>query len=181
MLNSITTYTYHSPCGDILLGSHNSSLCLCDWKYRKTRSTIDKRIQHALKAEYCEGITPVIESASHQLDRYFSGEICRFDVPLLFVGTEFQQRVWTELRHIPYAATISYLQLAELLGIPKAVRAVANANGANAISIFVPCHRVIGASGKLTGYAGGFNAKQFLINLECSHKDHFDVMHQLNR
>ena len=89
-----------------------------------------------------------------------------FDIPLLFVGTDFQKRVWKLLLKIPYGQTISYGTMAEKLGNPQAIRAVANANGANAISIFAPCHRVIGSNNSLTGYGGGLNAKKYLLQLE---------------
>ena len=93
-----------------------------------------------------------------------------FDIPLLFIGTEFQKNVWHKLLEIPYGKTVSYGELAKLLGIPKAVRAVANANGANAISIFAPCHRVIGSDHSLTGYGGGLAAKRLLLDLELNGK-----------
>ena len=89
-----------------------------------------------------------------------------FTVPLLFAGTDFQQKVWRLLQEIPYGSTLTYAGLAAGLGMPGAVRAVANANGANALSLFVPCHRVIGADGSLTGYAGGTDAKKYLLDLE---------------
>ena len=89
-----------------------------------------------------------------------------FDIPLLLVGTDFQKKVWEQLLAIPYGETVSYGELAASLGMPSAVRAVANANGANAISIFVPCHRVTGSGQTLTGYGGGLDAKRFLLELE---------------
>ena len=89
-----------------------------------------------------------------------------FDLPLLFAGTDFQKRVWDLLLTIPYGKTLSYGELARQLGLPNATRAVANANGANAISIFAPCHRIIGSDGTLTGYGGGLAAKRFLLELE---------------
>ena len=100
------------------------------------------------------------------MDEYFRRERRAFDIPLLFAGTEFQNKVWDMLLQIPYGRTVSYAGMALSLGIPKAVRAVANANGANAISIFAPCHRVIGSNGSLTGYGGGLDAKRFLLELE---------------
>jgi methylated-DNA-[protein]-cysteine S-methyltransferase len=106
--------------------------------------------------------------AKAQLDGYFSGERRSFDVPLLFVGTEFQKRVWNELLTIPYGTTISYGDMAGNIGMSAAVRAVANANGANSLSVFAPCHRVIGSNGSLTGYGGGLAAKKFLLELEQS-------------
>lgn len=137
---------------------------MCDWPVEKHR----KRLERMLDAEFVEGSTPVIDRAIAQLDEYFAGSRRRFDIPLLLVGTPFQKSVWTELLAIPYGSTISYAELARRIGRPTAVRAVANSNGANALSIFVPCHRVIGADCSLTGYAGGLLAKNYLLNLENS-------------
>ena len=108
----------------------------------------------------------ITDVANQQLDEYFRRERTAFDLPLLFVGTEFQKRVWEELLRIPYGATLSYGEMTRKLGIPKAVRALANANGANPISIIAPCHRVIGSNGTLTGYGGGLEAKRYLLELE---------------
>lgn len=101
-----------------------------------------------------------------QLDEYFAKERKEFDLPLMFVGTGFQKSVWNALLSIPYGKTESYGALAARLGRPTAVRAVAGANGANAISIIVPCHRVIGSDHSLTGYGGGIEAKKYLLELE---------------
>ena len=101
-----------------------------------------------------------------QLGAYFAGELTNFDLPLAAVGTPFQRSVWAALRRIPYAETRSYGQLADALGRPEAVRAVGAANGANPLSIIVPCHRVVGANGNLTGYGGGLERKRFLLELE---------------
>ena len=101
-----------------------------------------------------------------QLAEYFAGERQTFDVPLKLAGTPFQQRVWQELVRIPFGTTITYGELARRLGQPTASRAVGHANGRNPISIIVPCHRVIGADGKLTGYAGGIDKKQWLLDWE---------------
>ena len=101
-----------------------------------------------------------------QLAEYFAGERQQFDVPLKLAGTPFQQRVWQELVRIPFGTTITYAQLAQRVGKPTASRAVGHANGRNPISIIVPCHRVIGANGKLTGYAGGVEKKQWLLEWE---------------
>lgn len=103
-----------------------------------------------------------------ELDEYFRGERRDFDIPLLLAGSEFQKRVWQQLRHIPYGQTVSYGELAAAIGAPKSVRAVANANGANAISIILPCHRVIGSDGSLTGYGGGIDTKRYLLELESN-------------
>jgi methylated-DNA-[protein]-cysteine S-methyltransferase len=106
------------------------------------------------------------DAAREQLDAYFAGELEAFDLPLAPHGTPFQLRVWEQLAKIPFAETISYKELALRLGDPKVVRAVGLANGRNPISIVVPCHRVIGANGTLTGYGGGLERKRFLLELE---------------
>ncbi|HQW75395.1 MAG: methylated-DNA--[protein]-cysteine S-methyltransferase [Dokdonella sp.] len=115
--------------------------------------------------------------ARRQFDAYFAGELTDFDLPLAPHGSEFQQRVWQVLRTIPYAATISYGELARRVGNPRASRAVGLANGANPLSIIVPCHRVIGANGSLTGYGGGLAAKRHLLDLERHHapREHFTL------
>jgi methylated-DNA-[protein]-cysteine S-methyltransferase len=108
-----------------------------------------------------------LEEAVRQLRAYFEGELREFDLPLAPQGTEFQKRVWRELRNIPYGTTISYGELARRVGNPNGSRAVGLANGANPISIIIPCHRVIGSNGKLTGYGGGLERKQLLLALEA--------------
>ena len=164
--NIIKTRRYESPCGTLLLGSFDGRLCLCDWQVEKRRDHVDRRLKRALQAEFENGTSDVIEKAVAQLDEYFAGKRKEFDVPLLFVGTDFQKKVWNELLNIPYGQTVSYGEMARCIGLPQSVRAVANANGANAISIFAPCHRVIGGDGSLTGYGGGLAAKKTLLELE---------------
>lgn len=154
--------------GELILGSYKNKLCLADWRYRKMRASIDTRIQKGLNSYYEEHNTEIIEQTINQLNEYFMGERKEFSIPLLFVGTDFQKDVWNALIKIPYGKTDSYLGLSKKLGNEKAVRAVATANGANAISIIVPCHRIIGSKGDLVGYAGGINTKKKLLNLEGS-------------
>ena len=166
MHDNINIQHYTSPCGELLLGAYDGRLCLCDWLTEKHHARVMNRLQRSLRAEITEAADPVLEEAAKQLDEYFAGKRREFDIPLLPVGTDFQKHVWQALRAIPYGTTISYADLARRLNMPKAVRAVANANGANAISIFVPCHRVVGADGSLTGYAGGLDAKQWLQTFE---------------
>ncbi len=139
------------------------------------RQTIDKRILGGLDASFEEGETIVTEMAQHQLNEYFSADRIIFDVPLLMVGSSFQKTVWNELLKIPYGKTESYLGLSRKIGNEKAIRSVAAANGANAISIMVPCHRIIGSDGKLTGYGGGLQAKRKLLQLEM-HKQSSDQL-----
>ena len=157
---------YLSPIGALLLGSYEDKLCLCDWQNEKRRTLIDKRLQKAFNATYSKQTTDIIEQSIEQLEEFFAHERTKFNIPLAFVGTDFQKLVWNKLLEIPYGETISYGEMAKQLDIPQSVRAVANANGANAISIFVPCHRVIGSNHQLTGYAGGIDAKRALLNLE---------------
>ena len=107
-----------------------------------------------------------------QLRAYFAGEIQGFDLPIRLSGTDFQRCVWAELEKIPYGETRSYLDVARAIGRPRGARAVGSANGQNPISIVVPCHRVVGASGSLTGYAGGVDRKRWLLAHESSHRAH---------
>ncbi len=116
---------------------------------------------------------PLLRRAVEQLGAYFAGELREFALPLDMQGTEFQKRVWQELRKIPYGETRSYSFVASAIGAPKSVRAVGAANGRNPIPIVVPCHRVIGASGALTGYGGGLPLKKFLLDLEARHSHLF--------
>jgi methylated-DNA-[protein]-cysteine S-methyltransferase len=132
--------------------------CICGVYFKKEK--IPKNIE---KSE-----TPLIKKAAKQLDEYFNGKRKTFDLPIVMHGTDFQVLVWEALKTIPYGETRSYGQLAAMIGNPKASRAVGMANNRNPISIIVPCHRVIGHDGSLTGYAGGLELKQKLLKLEKS-------------
>jgi methylated-DNA-[protein]-cysteine S-methyltransferase len=165
-MNNIHIQYFDTRYGELIIGSYNKKLCLCDWRYRNKRDAIDSRLKSQLKAEYVEMDDDVLRETRNQLDEYFNHERKRFDIPLLMVGTPFQKQVWNGLLDIPFGKTSSYLQLAENISNKSAVRAVANANGANAISIIIPCHRIIGSNGKLVGYAGGLEAKAGLLGLE---------------
>lgn len=166
MLQIIKTMQYEAPCGELVLGSFGDALCLCDWTSGKQSGRIAGRLRRILKADFEEGTSDVLNLAVLQLDEFFAGKSSGFNVPLLFAGTDFQKFVWNELLKIPFGETVSYGEVARRIGMPEAVRAVANANGANAISIFVPCHRVIGSDHSLTGYGGGLDIKEFLLKLE---------------
>ena len=168
--NIIKIKRYESPCGILMLGSFGDKLCLCDWQVEKHREHVDKRLKRLLRAEFEEGMSDVIGEAARQLDEFFAGKRKEFTVPLLFVGTEFQKLVWNELLKIRFGQTISYGERAQRIGMSKAVRAVANANGANSMSIFAPCHRIIGSDRSLTGYAGGLPAKKYLLELEANNE-----------
>lgn len=159
---------FTTPVGELILGSYEGKLCLADWRYRKKREQIDSRLQKGLNAQYVEENSEVIEVTITQLEEYFTHKRKVFDIPLLMLGTDFQNSVWERLIKIPYGKTASYLELAKNVGNEKAVRAVASANGANAISILIPCHRIIGSDGSLTGYAGGLDVKKKLLELESN-------------
>lgn len=146
--------SFESPLGFLILKSNGESVTEISF----AESEIHE--QHS-----CE----VLEKCKVQLERFFSGELMNFDLPLDPAGTEFQQKVWTELLKIPYGETITYMDLAVCLGDPKCIRAAGTANGKNPIAIVIPCHRVIGAGNKLTGYAGGIWRKKMLLELEMKH------------
>jgi methylated-DNA-[protein]-cysteine S-methyltransferase len=170
-MERISIQYFKTPLGELILGSFQDKLCLCDWRYRKMRDEIDNRIQKGLGLKYFEEESSVIQAAKEQLNEYLNGQRKEFSILLLLVGSDFQKSVWNELLKVPFGKTETYLGLSKKLGNEKAIRAVASANGANAISIFVPCHRIIGSDGKLIGYAGGIGAKKKLLRLEGSAHD----------
>lgn len=167
-MNQMYIQYFKTSYGELVLGSFNEKLCMCDWRYRRMRTTVDNRLKKGLQATFIEEDNGILKATRQQLDEYFSYKRKKFDIPLLMVGTEFQKSVWNILMQIPFGMTSSYLNLVEKIGNKKAVRAVASANGANAISIFIPCHRIIGSNGDLVGYAGGLQAKEKLLALEQS-------------
>jgi methylated-DNA-[protein]-cysteine S-methyltransferase len=165
-MNHIKTHDYHSPFGHLILGSFENKLCLCDWFHRTNRTAIDARLRKGLNAEFSEEKDPIIETAVLQLEEYFKGKRRIFELPLLLIGTDFQKKVWQALLEIPYGKTETYASLSEKLKNPLGIRAIASANGANALSILVPCHRVIGSDGEMVGYAGGLRTKKKLLQME---------------
>lgn len=167
-MGTIVTSPYDSPVGRLVIGALGDSICLCDWSDDgiRPRATVEQRLRRRLAARMEEGTAAVIDMARLQLDEYFAGRRESFQLPLAMGGTDLQLTVWQRLCSIPFASTVSYRDLADAVGRPSAVRAVAAACGANAISIIVPCHRVTGSDGSLTGYAGGVEAKRRLIAME---------------
>lgn len=152
-MSVITTY-YHSPVG--ILKISGADQYISEVSFHDTSQ----------KAEGGKNISPMLINCIEQLIQYFNGERRHFELPLNQPGTPFQQEVWNHLLTIPFAKTISYLDLAKMTGDTKATRAVANANGKNNIAIIVPCHRVIGSNRELTGYAGGLWRKKWLLEHE---------------
>jgi methylated-DNA-[protein]-cysteine S-methyltransferase len=156
-MNQIYYSKFESPVGPLLLAGSKAGLQLVSFAAGNRARNIDPewRLDNAAFGEVIQ-----------QLQSYFAGERKHFDLSLLLQGTDFQKTVWTALREIPYGETISYKELAEMIGKPKAVRAVGAANGANPIPIIIPCHRVIGNDGSLTGFGGGLPLKKRLLELE---------------
>ena len=168
-MNQINIQYCKTKIGELVLGSFDKKLCLLDFRYRRMRTTVDNRIKNGLNAEFVEQDDEILENIKKQLDEYLNGDRKFFDTTLLMVGTDFQKSVWNALLKIPYGVTSTYLQLAKDINNEKAVRAVASANGANAISLIIPCHRIIGSDGELIGYGGGLPVKKRLLKLERSH------------
>ncbi|PID26939.1 MAG: cysteine methyltransferase [Candidatus Cloacimonadota bacterium] len=159
--------SYHRmEIGELVIGSFQEKLCILDFRYRKMRDSVDKRVKRGLDSIFLEKEDRVIQITKEQVKEYLRGERKYFDIPILMVGTDFQRTVWKELMKIPYGETCSYLDLAKRINNPKAVRAVASANGSNAIALIIPCHRVIQSDGTLGGYGGGLTVKKRLLEIE---------------
>ena len=158
---TLVSYAYDSPLGELLIVASDEGLRAILWPLESEHSRVKL-------GDYMECSNPVIAQAVSELDEYFAGKRHNFDVAIDPVGTDFQKSVWTSLRNIGYAKTKSYGEQADAIGKPTAVRAVAAANGKNPISIVVPCHRVIGANGSLTGFAGGLDSKRWLLEHELA-------------
>jgi methylated-DNA-[protein]-cysteine S-methyltransferase len=153
--------TMPSPVGELKLVANDEGLLAVLWENDDPKRVLfDAALQESPRH-------PVLQETERQLQAYFAGKLEAFTLKLAFRGTEFQRKVWQALTTIPFGETRSYGQIAAQIGHPAAVRAVGAANGRNPISIVAPCHRVIGANGKLTGFAGGLMAKAFLLRLEA--------------
>ncbi|TQV68172.1 methylated-DNA--[protein]-cysteine S-methyltransferase [Exilibacterium tricleocarpae] len=153
-------YDYlETPCGPLLIAGGDDGLHFVEFQ--------DGERPRPIQADWEQQEKPLRE-AKKQLAAYFKGELKQFDLPLALLGTEFQRQVWEALQAIPYGETISYQTLAQRIGKPKAVRAVGAANGRNRLPVVIPCHRVIGSNGSLTGFAGGVPIKQWLLDHESA-------------
>jgi AraC family transcriptional regulator of adaptative response/methylated-DNA-[protein]-cysteine methyltransferase len=162
----VATTRILTPLGPMLAGATEDGVCLLEFIDRRMLETQLERLSRLLKARFVPGPSRQFDELKRQVEEYFSGERKEFTVPLALPGTPFQLKVWEALRAIPYGSTRSYTQVAEAVGRPNAVRAVARANGENRLAIIIPCHRVIGADGSLTGYGGGLWRKQYLLRHE---------------
>ena len=159
-----------TPLGNMFACAIEQGICLLEFTDRKLLENQFKVLAKLLNAPILKGPNKHIDILQHQLQEYFDGNRKEFSVPLVTPGTEFQQSVWRELQKIPYGSTLSYKQQSLALNKPGAIRAVAHANGMNRIAIVIPCHRVIGSGGKLTGYSGGEERKRWLIEFEQVNK-----------
>lgn len=164
--NIIDLKRIETPLGTMLACATDKGICLLEFTDRKMLETELKAIAKRLNATIIQGNNPHFDLLETELSEYFSGCRKTFSVPLHTPGSDFQNRVWAALKQIPYGQTRSYKEQAISIGSPENVRAVANANGMNRISILIPCHRVIGSDGQLTGYGGGLWRKKYLLDLE---------------
>lgn len=161
LINRLTT-----PLGPMFICSTENGICLLEFVDRRMLETEFKDLQKKLNAQILIGENEHIIQAKKEIEEYFNGTRREFNVKLETPGTDFQKQVWNCLKEISYATTTTYQKQADMIGNPKAVRAVASANGYNRIAIIIPCHRVIGKNGKLTGYGGGIERKKWLIEHE---------------
>ena len=168
--NLVAVSRISSPLGPLLAGATEDGVCLLEFSDRRMLETQLARLKRLLHAEVLPGPSPHIPQLESQLAEYFGGKRRTFDLPLVLRGTPFQQAAWEALLTIPYGETRSYRDQAADIGRPSAVRAVARANGDNRIAIVVPCHRVVAADGKLTGYGGGLWRKRYLLDLESRNR-----------
>ena len=159
-----------TPLGPMIIGADDEALCLLEFGERPMLATQLERLRRRLRCAMVPGSNAITRQAAAEVERYFAGRLQRFDVPTVDPGTDFQRRVWSELRSIPYGTTSTYAELARAIGQPTAVRAVARANGDNRLALIIPCHRVIGSDGSLTGYGGGLWRKKRLLELEEKHR-----------
>lgn len=164
--NTILFTTWNSPLGEMIICSSNNGICLLEFLDRKSLETEIKGIQIKFNSILVFGNNDHINSLKDELSHYFNGTNLEFKVPIDFKGSDFQERVWKNLMDIPFGKTITYSKLASKINCINGSRAVANANGANKISILIPCHRVVGSDGNLTGYGGGLKRKEWLLNHE---------------
>ena len=163
---SILTTIIKTPIGEMVACATEKGLCLLEFKERKDLNKQLKSLTSHFNSEIISGHNSLLLKLQEQFDQYFNRNLKSFNIPIHLVGTDFQKSVWNLLRDIPFGMTISYMDLTKKLGNPDAIRAVANANAANKIAIVIPCHRVIGSDGKLTGYAGSLWRKNYLLKLE---------------
>jgi methylated-DNA-[protein]-cysteine S-methyltransferase len=161
MTSSLASFVVDSPVGPLTLVAHDTALVAVLWPDERVG-----RVRFSTEPVADDGAHPIIAEAVRQLDEYFAGERRSFDLELDPSGTEFQREVWWALAEIPFGETSTYAKQAVAIGRPRAVRAVGSANGRNPLSIVLPCHRIVAADGRLAGFAGGLETKQWLLDHE---------------
>ncbi len=159
-----------SPLGPLVAGATDEGACLLEFTDRRMLEAQFTTLRKRFKLPLVPGDNPHLELLTQELANYFTGTLRAFTTPLVFPGTDFQRRAWERLLEIPYGTTCSYQQLAAAVGNPAAVRAAGRANGLNRLAIVIPCHRVVNKNGNLGGYGGGLRRKQYLLDLERSHR-----------
>jgi AraC family transcriptional regulator of adaptative response/methylated-DNA-[protein]-cysteine methyltransferase len=164
----IFTSLTESPLGPVILAANTKGICMVEFSDRRMLEHQVQTLRRHFKCAILPGENEFITQAKHELEEYFAGRLTKFKVPIVFPGTEFQKKVWSQLLKISYGKTISYEELARRTGDRKASRAVGNANGLNRIGVIIPCHRVVNKDGKLGGYGGGLWRKQWLLDMEKS-------------
>jgi AraC family transcriptional regulator of adaptative response/methylated-DNA-[protein]-cysteine methyltransferase len=165
----ITITKIETELGIMIAGAVDEGICLLEFSDRRMLNAEYRDLARYFKTTIGDGENRHFKTLIKQLKEYFDGSRKEFSVPLVTPGTDFQQAVWKELTSIPYGTTRSYHEQSVALGKPGSIRAVANANGMNRISIIIPCHRVIGSDGQLTGYGGGLKRKKWLLDHEKKH------------
>lgn len=164
----LALHTFNSPLGQLTAGASPQGICLLAFGTPTDANSAIRQLERAHKSSAEPLELPIFQQLQQQLDAYFKRQRKHFELPLDLQGTEFQQQAWQALQNIPYGATRSYKEQATALHRPTAVRAVAQANRTNKLAIIVPCHRVIGSDGSLTGYAAGLERKRWLLELEAA-------------
>jgi len=169
--NIITMTEFSSPLGPMIAGATTQGVCLLEFNNRIRLEEEFTELKRLLDAEMVPGRNAHLDQLETELKEYFDGTRKEFSVPLHIPGNEFAQSVWNTLQEIPYGKTCTYKEQSEKMNNPKAIRAIASTNGRNRLAIIVPCHRVIGSNGSLTGYAGGIDKKKWLIQFEREHSE----------
>ena len=167
LINQVAT-----PLGSMIMGVSDQGLCLLEFAERRMLDTQLKRLRQRMGRVFLPGDHPLMQQVKTELDDYFDNNLQEFTVPVQAPGSSFQEAVWRVLMDIPYGEMLSYAEVAERIGQPSAMRAVGRANGDNRISIIIPCHRVVGSGGELTGYGGGLWRKDYLLALEQAQSFH---------
>ena len=162
----INTIIINTPLGEMVAGATDEGVCLLEFSDRRMLPTEYKDLTRLLKTTFEDGKNRHLRALKKQLNEYFDGKRKEFSIPLVTPGSEFQKAVWKELQNIQFGSTRSYHEQSIALNRPDSIRAIANANGTNRISIVIPCHRVIGSDGRLTGYGGGLKRKKWLLDHE---------------